>query len=75
MTPISSLTAVAQANQVNATQARSSHRHGAHFIMTEGSTSTGTSGNAGAVQSFADILAGVTGGVAKAAGAAKTLLG
>ena len=61
MNPIASLSSIAQANQLNATQPRSTHRHGGHFVISEGNTSSGSVGNAGAVQSFASILAGAAG--------------
>ena len=44
--------------------------------MNEGNAASGAAGNAGAVQSFASILAGVTGvATGKGQGSAKNLLG
>jgi len=68
MTPATSLSSIAQTNQLDATQSRTTHRHGGHFVMTEGNTGSNSAGNAGAVQSFASILAGVAGTAVKAAG-------
>ena len=76
MNAIQDLSASTAANQLTATKPRGAHGHGAHFVMTEGNAASGQAGNAGAVQSFAQILASVTGGaVTKSASAAKNLLG
>jgi len=68
MTPATSLSSIAQTNQLDATQSRATHRHGGHFVMTEGNTGSSASGNAGAAQSFASILASVAGTAVKTAG-------
>ncbi len=76
MNAIQDLSPGTAANQLTATKPRGVHGHGAHFVMTEGNAASGQAGNAGAVQSFAQILASVTGGaVSKGASAAKNLLG
>jgi hypothetical protein len=76
MTTIHDLSASATASQLTATRPRNTHGHGAHFVMSEGNAASGASGNAGAVQSFASILAGITGvATGKGHGTAKNLLG
>jgi hypothetical protein len=75
MNPATSLSPVATADQLGATRPRGAHSHGSHFVMTEGNTKADGAGNAGAVQSFAQILAHAAGtAVNIAAGAAKTML-
>ena len=76
MTAIQDLSPGSVANQLTATKPHGARSHGAHFVMTEGNAASGPAGNAGAVQSFAQILASVTGGaISKGASAAKHLLG
>ena len=76
MNSILDLSTNTTANQLTATKPRGAHSHGAHFVMNEGNAASGAAGNAGAGQSFASILAGITGvATGKGQGSAKNLLG
>ncbi len=76
MNTIQDLSTSATASQLTATKPRGAHSHGSHFVMSEGNAASGAAGNAGAVQSFASILAGIAGvAVGKGQGTAKNLLG